>query len=123
MMEMAAAMKSFFGGFDLPAYEKDSIPDEVYLPYITYPLYEPSWDAQGNSYCQVHYPKNMLEELTAKADQIMDSIGLGLKIEMPGGYLKIQLADQMQQAQIMTDDESQSAYISLLINAYHMPGM
>ena len=23
MMEMAAAMKSFFGGFDLPAYEKD----------------------------------------------------------------------------------------------------
>lgn len=121
MMEMAAAMKSFFGGFDLPAYEKDSIPDEVYLPYITYPLYEPSWDAQGNSYCQVHYPKEMLEELAAKADEIMDSIGVGLTIPMQGGILKIQLADQ--QAQIMTDEASQSAYISLIINAYHMPGL
>jgi len=123
MMETFSALKSFFSGFDLPAYEKDSIPDEVYLPYITYPLYEPRWDSQCNSYCQVNYPKRMLEELTAKADEIINAIGCGLKIEMPGGYLYIQLADQMQQAQIMSDDESQSAYISLVINAYHMPGM
>ena len=121
MMEMATAMKSFFGGFDLPAYEKDSIPDEVYLPYITYPLYEPSWDSQGNSYCQVNYPKEMLTELTAKADQIVNAIGLGLKINMPGGYLVIQLADQ--KIQIESDDASQYAYISLVINAYHMPGL
>lgn len=121
MTEMAAAMKTFFREFDLPVYEKDSIPDEVTLPYITYPIYEPRWDVQGNSYCQVFYPKEMLEELSAKADEIMNAIGIGLRITMPGGYLLIQLADQ--QAQIMTDDGSQSAYISLIVNAYHMPGM
>ena len=37
MYKAAAALKTFFSGFDLPAYTVDSVPDNAQLPYITSP--------------------------------------------------------------------------------------
>lgn len=120
MKETAAKLKLFFSGFDIPAYARQSIPDEVELPYIAYDLAEPRWDQQGNMSCQVYYPKNQLGDLLTKTDAVMAAIGEGIRIEMTGGYLVLYLASQ--QAQMMNDDLSQSMYISLLINSYHKPG-
>lgn len=120
MLNTAAKLKMFFSGFGLPAYTLQSVPDEVELPYITYLLVEPEWDQQANSYCQVWYPKNRLADLLAKADQIVGAIGLMKKIDHPEGYLIIR--PQTPVTQIMSDEYSQSAYINLTINAYHMPG-
>lgn len=120
MKETAAKLKAFFSGFGLPAYVRQSVPDEVELPYIAYDLTEPRWDQQANMSCQVYYPKNQLEELLTTADAIMSAIGEGIQITMPDGYLMIYLATQ--QGQTMSDDVSQSVYISLLINSYNLPG-
>ena len=70
--------------------------------------------------CQIYYPKNQLEELLTTADEVMAAIGEGLQITMPEGYLMLYLAEQ--QAQMISDDWTQSAYISLLINSYNTPG-
>ena len=120
MLNTAAKLKMFFSNFGIPAYTLESVPDDVELPYITYPLYEPEWDEQGNTYCQVWYRKQNLEALLAKADKIVAAIGTGLVIPMTGGYLALYTGTPM--IQIMSDDYSQSAYINLIINAYHMPG-
>lgn len=120
MKETAAKLKLFFSGFGIPAYARQSVPEEVELPYIAYDLVEPRWDQQMNMSCQVYYPKNQLESLLDTADAVMAAIGEGKKIIMPGGYLVIYLAEQ--QAQTMTDEMTQSVYISLLVNAYHTPG-
>lgn len=120
MLNTAATLKTFFGSFGLPAYTLQSVPDEVTLPYITYPLTEPEWNQQANTYCQVWYPKNQLEALLTKADQITAAIGTGVLIEQPKGYLAVYPTTPL--IQIMSDEETQSAYINLLINAYHMPG-
>ena len=120
MLNTAATLKAFFGGFGLPAYTLDSVPDEVELPYITYPLYEPEWDEQGNTYCQVWYPKKRLADLLTKADQIVAAIGTGKRFEQPGGIVMLYTTTPM--IQILSDDGSQSAYINLIINAYHLPG-
>ena len=120
MKQLAAKLKLFFSGFGLPAYARHSIPDEVNLPYIAYDLTEPRWNEQGNLSCQVYYPKNQLEELLTKADEVLAAIGEGLQITMPEGYLMLYLAEQ--QAQMISDDWTQSAYISLLINSYNTPG-
>ena len=120
MLNTAATLKSFFSGFDLPAYTLDSVPDTVILPYITFPLIQPEWNGQSNFYCQVWYPKNQLADLLTKADQITAAIGQGIKIEHNTGYVVIYPATPL--IQVMNDDYSQSAYISLLINAYQMPG-
>lgn len=120
MKNTAATLKTFFSGFELPAYTLGSVPEQVELPYITYPATEPEWRSQGNLYCQIWYPKNHLSELLTKADEVMAAIGDGIRLDMPGGYLVLYLASQ--QAQLLNDDWTQSAYISLLINSYHKPG-
>lgn len=120
MIDTAIELKQFFSGFGLPAYIPQGIPDELMPPYITYLLSEPRWDTQGNTYCQIWYPKGQLEELLTKADQVKKAIGEGVKITMPDGYIVLYLATN--QAQIMSDEWTISAYISLLINVYHLPG-
>ena len=120
MLKTAAALKTFFSSFDLPAYTLDSVPENVDLPYITYPLTEPEWNEQANFYCQIWYRKNSLGALLAKADQIVAAIGTGLVIPIEGGCLALYPSTPLMQT--MTDDYAQSVYVSLAINAYHMPG-
>ena len=121
MLNTAAKLKAFFSSFGIPAYTLNSVPEEVELPYITYPLTEPEWNEQATFYCQAWYPKRQLEALLTKADQITAAIGQGKIINMPGGYLVIYPSSPL--IQLMNDDVTQSAYINLLINAYHLPGV
>jgi hypothetical protein len=116
----AATLKTFFSSFGLPAYTLDSVPDEVELPYITFPLIEPEWNEQASFYCQVWYPKRQLGDLLTKADQIVAAIGTGKIFPMENGYVVVYPSTPL--IQVMHDDHTQSVYISLIINAYHMPG-
>ena len=120
MLNTAAKLKMFFSGFDLPAYTTDSVPETVELPYITYPLIEPEWNEQASFHCQVWYPKRQLEALLRKADEITGALGESKKITLTEGYLVIYPSTPL--IQIRSDDYSQSAYILLSLNAYHMPG-
>ena len=120
MLNTAKTLKSFFGGFGIPAYTLDSVPENVELPYITYQLVEPEWNEQANMYCQVWYKRNNLGSLLAKADQIAAAIGTGVVFDQPGGYLAIYPSTPLMQT--LTDDYAQSVYMNLAINAYHMPG-
>ena len=120
MLKTAETLKTFYSGFGLPAYTLQSVPDEVDLPYITFPLSEPEWNQQTNTYLQIWYPKNRLEDLLTKADQVVAAIGLMKKFDLPEGYLVLYPTTPM--IQILSDEGSQSAYISLLMNAYHLPG-
>lgn len=121
MKQQAAELKQFFSGFQLPAYSRQNVPDEVTLPYIAYDLVEPRWDQQANMNCQVYYPRDTIEELLTKADEIKAAIGHGLKITMQDGYIMLYLANL--QGQQMTDEMTDSVIISLLINSYHQPGV
>ena len=120
MLETAKTLKTFFGSFDLPAYTIESVPEDTPLPYLTYPLVEPEWNEQASFYCQVWYHKNQLQALLTKADQITAAIGTGKVMKQDGGYLAIDPSTPL--IQILTDEDSQRAYINLSINAYHMPG-
>ena len=120
MLNTASTLKTFYSSFDLPAYTLESVPDEVELPYITFPLTEPEWNRQSDTYCQVWYPKNRLGDLLTKADQIVAAIGEMKQFDQTGGYVVLYPSTPL--IQILTDEYSQSAYINLLINAYHMPG-
>ena len=121
MRKTAETLKEYFSAFDLPAYTLDSVPDTVTLPYITYPLTEPEWNEQANFYCQVWYPKRQLSDLLAKADEIVADIGTMKRFPIEGGCIVLYPSSPL--IQIMSDDLTQSAYITLAINAYHMPGV
>lgn len=120
MRATAKALKEFVGSFGLPAYTVQSVPKDVNVPYLTYPLTEPEWDQKATFYIQGWYRTTSNAELTAKADQIIAYIGTGITLQTASGYLVIYPESPL--VQLMTDGDYRSFYINLSINAYQMPG-
>ena len=50
MKQTAKTLKEFVGGFGIPAYATNSVPDDVDLPYLTYPIVEPEWSKKASFY-------------------------------------------------------------------------
>lgn len=121
MYKAAAALKTFFSGFGIPAYAQDSVPDDVQLPYITYSLSAPEWNQKASMYAQVWDRTKSNAGIIQKADQITAAIGEGKKIQLDGGYLVIWPETPL--IQIMVDGDFRSAYINLSVNSYHLPGV
>ena len=122
MYRTAAALKTFFGSFGLPAYSADSVPENVELPYITYSVSVPEWNQKASMYAQVWDRTKSNAGIMAKADQITAAIGDGGKIiPIEGGYLVLWLETPM--IQIVVDGDFRSAYINLSINSYNLPGV
>lgn len=120
MRATAKALKEFVGSFGLPAYTVQSVPKDVSVPYLTYPLTEPEWSEKATFYIQGWYRTTSNAELTAKADQIVSNIGTGITLKTASGYLVIYPESPL--VQLMTDGDYRSFYINLSINAYQMPG-
>ena len=121
MYNVAAALKTFFSGFGLPAYAENSVPDDVQLPYITYSMSVPEWNQKASMYAQVWDRTKSNTKVIRVADQITRAIGEGHKIEFDGGYLVIWPESPL--IQIMVDGDFRAAYINLSINAYNKPGV
>ena len=121
MKVMAKTLKTFVSGFGLPAYTVGTVPDDVQLPYLTYPLIEPEWDQKASFYIQGWYRTTSNAVLLEKADQIKREIGTGLIISADDGYLVIYPETPL--VQLMVDGDTRSFYINLSVNAYITPGL
>lgn len=120
MRSVAKALKSFVGGFGLPAYTIESVPEDVQVPYLTYPLNEPEWSQKTPWYIQGWFRTTSNAELTAKADEIIKEIGTGIRLYTGVGLISIYPDSPL--VQLMTDGDYRSFYINLSINVYQMPG-
>lgn len=120
MKATAKALKQFVGGFGLPAYAVGSVPNDVSVPYLTYPIQEPEWTSKATFYIQGWYRTTSNAALVEKADQIIREIGTGITINTDGGYLVIYPESPL--VQMMVDGDYRSFYINLSINVYQLPG-
>ena len=120
MRAFAKALKTFAGGFGLPAYAADSIPDDVRVPYITYPLNEPEWSQKNSFYLQGWYRTTSNAALAEKADEIVQEIGEGITLQTDSGKLVIYPETPL--IQFLTDGDYRSFYINLSVNSFQMPG-
>lgn len=123
MISTATALYRFLSGFDIPAYNANTVPDEADVAYLTYPLTEPEWNTPGTFYVTVYY-RNQTSNLAAmqKADEIVHAIGEGIRLPCTGGYVVLWPQSPVIQA-LPPDNDIRGAYINLQINAYHMPGI
>lgn len=122
MYKAAAALKTFFSGFGLPAYAENTVPEDVQLPYITFSLSAPEWNQKASGYAQVWDRSKSNTRIIEKADKITAAIGdAGKRLSFDGGYLVIWPESPL--IQIMTDGDYRSAYINFSINGYHLPGV
>ena len=122
MTQTAEALKSFFSGFGVPAYSETSVPDDIQLPYITYPMKEPEW-AQPTSFYIVLWcrTKGYVTALT-KADQILAAIGEGVRIETGSGWVVIRPDTPLMQEMKDNENDTKALYINLKLNAFHKAG-
>jgi len=122
MYQAAAALKTFFAGFGIPAYAVGSVPDDAELPYITYSLNVPEWNQKATMYAQVWDRSKSNTYVIGMADQITQAIGAdGKKIPLENGYLV--LWPETPLVQILVDGDYRNAYINLSVNTYHLPGV
>jgi len=121
MYKAAAALKTFFSSFGLPAYATGSVPDDVTTPYITFSLSVPNWDAPASMYAEVWDRTTTNTGIIRMADQITGEIGQCKNIPLEGGYLVLRPESPL--IQIREDGDFRSAYINLSVNAYHLPGI
>ena len=120
MRATAKALKEFVSSFGLPAYTSQSVPKDVQVPYLTYPLIEPEWNQKASFYIQGWFRTTSNAELTAKADRILREIGTGVTISTASGYLVIYPENPL--VQMMNNGDYRSFYINLSVNCYQMPG-
>ena len=122
MYKAAEALKTFFSGFGLPAYQVGSVPDEVELPYIAYSLNVPEWNQKATMYAQVWDRTRSNAGIIRMADQITQAIGVdGKQIPFDGGYLVLWPESPL--IQIMVDGDFRAAYLNLSVNSYNLPGI
>lgn len=83
------ALQNFWERFNIPAYDSQSVPDDATLPYITYEAQTDSLDGVLSLTSSLWYKSTSWKDISDKADEISDYIGLGITIPLDTGYLWI----------------------------------
>ena len=91
-MTKAAALYNFFAGFQIPAYEENSVYgfDEMpEFPYITYELNTDSLSENATALsCSLWYRSTSWVQANAKAEEISAKISYGgIVLKCDGGYI------------------------------------
>ena len=88
-MDRAQAINAFWNSFGLRAYDENTVPQNAVLPYITYEVATASFnDGDVPLSASVWYSGRTWSEITAKTDEISDSIGFGgTEIKTDTGYI------------------------------------
>ena len=123
MRTTAKTLKQFISGFGLPAYATYTVPDDVQLPFLTYPLKEPEWGQQANFYIQGWYRTTGYAEMLEKCDQIVAAIGESLRLNAENGYVVLDFEGVETNQGEEEFDDIRSFTISLSLRSYHMPGV
>ena len=89
-MTKAAAIYQFWSGFDLTAYEENTVPEDAVFPYVTYQLVTDSFDREVAATASLWYRGESWTAINAKTEEISAHIGLGGKIiKCDGGRIWI----------------------------------
>lgn len=81
------AINSFWNGFDIPAYDENSIPDDVELPYISYSAQTGSLDDTLLITASIFDRSMSWKFASDKADEIAEYVGRFVVLPLDKGYL------------------------------------
>lgn len=121
MTSTAASLYAFYSSFGYPAYEVNTVPDDVSLPYITYSYAEPQYQSPVSHYAQIFMRTNSNAPLLTAAGEIVRAIGEGKVLE--NGVV---IRPSTPLVQLMIDEQFPDlrfAYLNLQLNAFHTPGV
>lgn len=115
-MDKWQAIQSFWEGFDIPAYDQNSVPDDAVAPYITYEAKTADFENALPLSGSIWYRSSSWRDISKKADQIADSLKKIIKID--GGYLFITRGSPFAQRLNDPNDTVKRVYINLMVEFY-----
>lgn len=118
-MDKEQALHSFWSSFGLSAFDENTVPDNAMSigkgAYLTYNVATASFDDRIPLYANLWYKSTSWAQITQKANQISEAIGMGGKlIPFDGGYIWICRGTPFSQR--MADDQStiRRIYINIM---------
>lgn len=132
-MDSWQALNAFWAGFDLPAYDEQTVFDERYSPAYPHITYESAAGTNGNTELLTASLWDMVDptEQTAswswlkqKAEEIKHAIGYGgLKMEVEGGGIWIKLPETSPFSRPMPSGEDNILRIQMNIEVDYIGGL
>lgn len=117
-MDSLQTLHSFWSGFGLKAYDENTVPDDAMTvnggKYLTYNASTAYFNEPVALSASLWYKSTSWAEITQKAAQIGETIGLGGKvIPCDGGYLWIKRGVPFSQRMSDEDDTIRRIYINV----------
>ena len=92
-MNELQALQAFWSGFDLPAYDENTVPDNAEFPYITYEASSDFFGAEVAQTANIYYRSTSWAAITEKEQEIAENISRGgVFVECDKGALWIKRA-------------------------------
>lgn len=105
------ALNTFWNGFDIPAFEVSTIPDNVEMPYITYEGAIDDFGYEIATNVNLYYRGKSWKAITEKLDSIESKISKGVYVNFSDNKaILIRKANPFAQ-RVTEDDEEVRRYI------------
>jgi formylmethanofuran dehydrogenase subunit A len=87
-MDKEQAIQNFWSQFGIPAYDENSVPDDLRYPFITYSVSTDMLDDVVSLYGNIFYRSPSWKDITKKKEQIAEYIGAGgVAVKIDTGYV------------------------------------
>ncbi len=118
---MTKAIKTWLNTFGWPVFMADDVPHDADLPYITVRVSEPEWSEKAQLQVQLWAYTKANDALFEKADAIVGSVGVGLRLN-EGSTIVVVYPDTPA-VQPFVEKNVRRALLLFQINSYHVPGV
>lgn len=114
-MNKTQAVQEFWSSFGIPAYDKNTVPDDAVMPYITYEVSTGSMDSVLSWNASLWYRTKSWRDIELKALQIARAIGgMGYySIKIDEGYLWLTQGTPFAQRVPDDDDTVRRIYLNV----------
>lgn len=113
-MDSIQALHAFWSSFGLPAYDESTVPDNAQLPRITYSVSKGFFLEPVALSASLWYRTKSWQEITLKAEEIGESIGLsGKLLDFDGGKIWLVRGSPFYRRMTDEDDSIRRIYFNI----------
>lgn len=114
-MDKEQSIQNFWSRFGIPAYDENSVPDNVSYPFIAYTVSTGMLDGAISLYANIYYRSSSWKEVTQKKEEIAQYLGAGgVTIKLDNGYSYFCQGSPFAQRMSEPGDDSVKRYYLIL---------
>lgn len=117
-MDKTQGLDSFWQGFSLPAYDENSVPDNIEAPYISYQVIVGDIDGPVYPSASIWYKDDSWEAIDKKVAEISEALEFLQPIKIDGGYIHITKGSPFAQRLAEPSDTTVKRYLINLAIEY-----